>query len=465
MVVTRRTNTDLKNNISESDSSAEDPEKDLERSQPLPQAMDTTELPPGAMDTTPMDTMEKPQGATAQTPPSSPNSPTWCSKVSQNISELFKAIQTMKEELSTLREMAAHTTNSGNSNFTMPNEFDRLRQENAQLKAEIHELQRKFTNLDGQSRRENLLFDGITESDKETWSDSENKIRDILSKMEVPNHRDVKLERVHRKGEKNNDRPRTIIAKFSYYKDRENVWQKRFNLKSSNIWISEDFSAEVNKARQQLYPCLREGLRLKKDPNSGIKSVSLRVDKLYVNNRQYCANEIHKLPKCLQPESIATRTDNANNVVAFYTKHSVFSNLNTKFPFKLEGKQYNCPEQYFHRCKAIHFNDLETADKIMSTLDPIKQLQLGKTVKHYNHKSWMTKAREVLKHANIAKYSQNEGARKLLLETGNATLAESSPSKYWGTGLRLSDKNCTIPTWSGENQMGKILMEVRNSLL
>jgi ribA/ribD-fused uncharacterized protein len=245
------------------------------------------------------------------------------------------------------------------------------------------------------------------------------------------------------------------------------VWQARFNLKQTRLWISEDFPIEITRARQQLYPFLREGLRLKKMLNSDIKSVSLRLDKLYINNTQFGVNDIHKLPKCLQPHKIATRTDTKTNVVAFYTKNSLFSNFNTKFPFKIEGKQYNCSEQYFYSSKAIHFNDNETADQIMSTLDPLKQLELGKTVKNYNHKSWMQKAKQVLKTANHAKYNQNEAAKSELLSTGDSILAESSPNKHWGTGFRLHEKDSTNPTaWTnkgGKNVMGEILMEIRDS--
>ena len=176
-------------------------------------------------------------------------------------------------------------------------------------------------------------------------------------------------------------------------------------------------------------------------------------------------NEIDNLPKCLQAHNISTRVDNESNVIAFYTRNSLFSNFNTKFPFKVEGRIYNCPEQYFHRCKALHFGDNEKAEEIMSALDPQKQSFLGKTVRNYNHKSWMEKAKKVLYDANLAKYNQNPEAREKLLATGNATLGEASPSTFWGTGIRLNDRNATKSQfWKGDNSMGKMLMEIRDSL-
>ena len=462
MVITRSSNTDRTNIVSESDTPAMDTEMAQGGTMDLPQAMDA-----GLPD----------QGVTshqgiAPEVPNPPQNPPWNEKVSQDISKLFEEIRGIKEDFSHFKIETVATNmnfeNLGQSQLAC-DELKRLKYENAQMRAEINELKRKCVRLESQSRRENLLFDGVEESEKETWSDTEKKLQGILAKLDIPNHLDIKLERVHRQGEKKIGKPRTIIAKFSHFKDRETVWQKRFSLKNTKTWISEDFPTEIAQARQQLYPSLREGLRLTKIPDSGIKSVSLRLDKLYVNNRQFGVNDIDKLPLCLQPQKMATKTDSVTNVVAFYTKNSIFSNFNSKFPFKLEGETYNCPEQYFHRSKAIHFNDHETASKIMSTLDPLKQLQLGKTVKNYDHKSWMQKARQVLKNANVAKYAQNGEAKKELLATGNATLAESSPNKFWGTGFKLHEKDSTNPTaWTdknGQNVMGKILMEIRESLM
>lgn len=411
-----------------------------------------------------------PSGATEKTFSLPENSLDWCKKVSEHVSDLFKAISDIKDELRRCKETNLSSTYCSATEFTAERKqtdevIKSLKKENAELRNEVKELKHKMIHMESQSRRENLLFDGVDEAENETWEESERKVFEILSKMEIAGHDNIKFERVHRVGEKSTTKPRTIIAKFSYFKDRENVWQHRFNLKKSKIWVSEDFPYEILKARQILYPALREGLRLKKDPKSGIKSVSLRIDKLYVNKKQFTANDTDKLPQCLQPQQIATKTDPVTNVTAFYTKHSIFSNMNTKFPFKIEGRQYNCPEQFFHYCKAIHFNDTESAQKIMSTLDPFSQLGYGKSVKNYNHASWNKKANQTLLKANRAKYEQNDEARKALFATGNATLAEASPSKEWGTGVRLHDKDSTDPTkWVGQNQMGQILMQIRDNL-
>ncbi len=51
-----------------------------------------------------------------------------------------------------------------------------------------------------------------------------------------------------------NNKPRTIVAKFSRYKDRETVRKSARNLRGSNIGIHEQYSRETNEKRNVLYP-------------------------------------------------------------------------------------------------------------------------------------------------------------------------------------------------------------------
>lgn len=61
----------------------------------------------------------------------------------------------------------------------------------------------------------------------------------------------------------------------------------------------------------------------------------------------------------------------------------------------------------------------------------------------------------VMYHILVAKFTQNENLKKVLLDTGDKILVENSPyDYYWGCG-----KNET-----GENRLGKLLMHLRNKL-
>ena len=55
-------------------------------------------------------------------------------------------------------------------------------------------------------------------------------------------------------------------------------------------------------------------------------------------------------------------------------------------------------------------------------------------------------------------------ARKALLATGGAILAEASPhDRIWGIGLSADDPKAVRPDqWQGQNLLGRILMEIRD---
>ena len=77
--------------------------------------------------------------------------------------------------------------------------------------------------LEDRSRRDNLRVDGLKEIDNETWE----KTEEILQQMirDVLELEGINIERAHRVGNKSNEKnaPRTIIAKFSSYKDKQAI--------------------------------------------------------------------------------------------------------------------------------------------------------------------------------------------------------------------------------------------------
>lgn len=114
----------------------------------------------------------------------------------------------------------------------------------------------KMEYLEGQTRRNNLVFDGIVESPGETWTETEEKVQKVLAeKLQL--QREVEVERAHRAGKPGGDRPRSIMVKLLRYKDRETILQRTKSLKGSKIYINEDFTDAVRRRRKELMPELR----------------------------------------------------------------------------------------------------------------------------------------------------------------------------------------------------------------
>lgn len=135
-------------------------------------------------------------------------------------------------------------------------------------------------------------------------------------------------------------------------------------------------------------------------------------------------------------------------------------------PFRVDGVRYRCAEQYMMAEKARLFGDDEILRQILAARSPREHKALGRKVRGFDSARWDAACREVVYRGNLAKFSQDEELRALLLATGDRTLVEASPTdKIWGIGLAADDPRALEPaSWRGQNLLGQALMRVRAAL-
>ena len=114
----------------------------------------------------------------------------------------------------------------------------KLKEQNVQLTEKVKELsttvaelecsakqnERNYKKLKAQSRRENLRFFYVEESQNETWDQSEQTIRDFISGTLGIDDSSIQIERAHRLSAKTTSR--LLIARFSFYKDKDKVLKR-----------------------------------------------------------------------------------------------------------------------------------------------------------------------------------------------------------------------------------------------
>ena len=113
--------------------------------------------------------------------------------------------------------------------------------------------------------------------------------------------------------------------------------------------------------------------------------------------------------------------------------------------------------------KALCFQDVETAYKILGTDDVAKIKKLGREVRGYNENVW-NGVRQIIVYEGLeAKFSQNEELKEKLSATEDAVLAECAvKDQIWGIGLSMKDENrFDLDKWKGQNLLGYALMMVR----
>jgi ribA/ribD-fused uncharacterized protein len=92
--------------------------------------------------------------------------------------------------------------------------------------------------------------------------------------------------------------------------------------------------------------------------------------------------------------------------------------------------------------------------------------KLGRAVRGFDEARWRSTCFDLVTRGNVAKFSQDPALGEFLLGTGDAVLAEASPTdRVWGIGLAAVDERAADPLrWEGENLLGFALMRARQAL-
>jgi hypothetical protein len=142
------------------------------------------------------------------------------------------------------------------------------------------------------------------------------------------------------------------------------------------------------------------------------------------------------------------------HIIRFYRvgdDYGCFSNF-APYPIEVDGKRWPTSEHYF---QAQKFLDPERRECIRLTSSPMIAARLGRDRKARLRQDWEQVKIDIMRKAVRAKFAQHEGVRRMLLDTGSATIVEhTTKGRFWGDG----------GDGSGRNWLGRILMEVREEL-
>lgn len=138
--------------------------------------------------------------------------------------------------------------------------------------------------------------------------------------------------------------------------------------------------------------------------------------------------------------------------IKFYGDKVELSNM---YPVTLyiDGKKFNCVEQYFHYCK-FKDTDPKYQQRILEQVSGYEQKKLGKSREHKIDPNWDVNRNKVMHKALYFKFHDHKEMREYLLSTNDQILIEDNPhDNYWGIGQG-----------NGKNMLGKLLMELRQEL-
>ena len=132
----------------------------------------------------------------------------------------------------------------------------------------------------------------------------------------------------------------------------------------------------------------------------------------------------------------------------------------------VKSYEFKTAEHAVHFFKAMLFNDIETANKIMMTDYPKVAKSLGREVKNFDQNIWDLNKRAIYFDVIKAKFTdeRNKDIKQKLIDTGDSILVECSPyDRIWGIGYTKESSEFICKEFDkwGQNLLGKILMKVR----
>ncbi|MES9880608.1 MAG: hypothetical protein ABW185_06975 [Sedimenticola sp.] len=207
------------------------------------------------------------------------------SDLNSNMSEIKDNLKTLNTKVDTISDTCEF----------LKTENETLKKQNESLCTKVKDLEIHIDNIEGQSRRNNLLFHGIKGDANESWDVSERKIRNFITEeLQMPEGETFDLERAHRLRLPGNRNDGPIITKFTKYKDRESVMNSaRRKLDGrSQYRVAEDFTPRVRQARRAL------GEDMVRARNKGYRA-SIKFDKLIIDDKIYKYDEQSQKPKLI----------------------------------------------------------------------------------------------------------------------------------------------------------------------
>ena len=152
----------------------------------------------------------------------------------------------------------------------------------------------KTSDLEDRSRRSNLVFFNIPEpTDNTEKEDCETKVKKMIHELKFFDEYEIPMDRVHRIGRKdpNSTKPRPMIVKFTYYKDKEHIIKNGHKFKNTIVNCSEDFSKLTLGIHRELRQHAKNAQEVMAGQEGGINTIKnykvtyRRVVLTYTTNR------------------------------------------------------------------------------------------------------------------------------------------------------------------------------------
>ena len=332
------------------------------------------------------------------------------------------------------------------------------------LETDQRQLKNKLSKIENELLESTAIIHGVHEDRWEEGSTRYNMVVDVLAyTMFGSNHheqmsaaRKILIKKTSRVGKYNPYKGRPILVTFVYNEDCEHLLANKKYL-PKGVFADKQYCAEIENTRRILRPVIRKARR-----GNYKGRCRMERDQIVIDGKRYGLKNLHQLPPDLN--TFKCTSEESEDCVGFFGELNELSNFHP-CKFKINGIKYSSSEQWIQHCKAKYFKDSITMAQILSTEDALESKLLARDIIGYDERRWKEVAYKECYAGLFEKFAQNEELKRVLINTGNKTLVESSYDKIWGTGIPLNDPSCLDQSkWYSPGILSKLLMDIRSKL-
>lgn len=214
----------------------------------------------------------------------------WVKKLDEKMSKydvleerIKKLDETMLKFESKTSDIKEHSERIQSTDFEVSNLKDKFTKQETKSTYEVSALNNRIEELENRLRRNNIVINGLEETEMETWESTEVKVRNFFTttlKLEG----EILIERAHRVGHKVENRHRGIVVLLGSFKIKKRILASCRLLKGLHIYVNEDFSPATRQIRGKLVRYAKSTF-----PNESFK---LNYNKLFVGSKTFSVGHL-----------------------------------------------------------------------------------------------------------------------------------------------------------------------------
>ena len=381
--------------------------------------------------------------------------------------------QSMKEAIQTLTNQSAQTISNNPTVKQNCHEIHALKEENARLTKQVqvlsseqNKLHQKIILMEQKNLENCLVFRGLPEDISENDYNVREKVyKELAHTFEGNDYatnlsmaKNISIKRCKRVGRFSHTRPRPTSVEFEHIQDVEFIMENKGYLQRG-VYVDREYIPEIERKRRVLLPVLKAAKQCKDFK----KKCRLEEDKIVINGRKYGTDNLHQLPKEIDPFEITSKSN--ESCIGFFGALNPLSNF-YESKFMVDGVEYLSTEQYIQAQKANYFKDEISYTRVMGAMNSLDCKNAARSVRNFDRPAWEAVAESLCKKGLKAKFDQNPHLSDVLLnKTGNKTLVECANDRLWANGIPLYSDTClNQQKWIGQGLLGKLLQEIRLEL-